>query len=132
MLKKKFKDEYDNGNENDNDNDNFDNELLNLNQQQQRRFEVIDQNFSNRISEMENEIFVKRERLKIENGMLEAERKQLANELMHRETELEASKREHDNLMKKLATIERKLIIGGENMLKKAEKQAQLLEQSNL
>lgn len=33
--------------------------------------------------------------------------------------------------MNKLKQIERKLIVGGENMLEKAEKQARLLEQSN-
>lgn len=39
--------------------------------------------------------------------------------------------RDHDLLMTKLKQIEKKLIIGGENMLEKAEKQARLLEQSN-
>lgn len=110
--------------------ENFDNGIS-LNQQQ-HRFETADQHFRDRISEMKKEIDAKRERLLVEKGMIETEKRQLADELMQREAELEASKQEHDSLMKKLATIERKLIVGGENMLEKAEKQAKLLEQSNL
>lgn len=41
------------------------------------------------------------------------------------------ARRDHDLLMSKLKQIEKKLIVGGENMLEKAEKQARLLEQSN-
>lgn len=104
----------------------------NLNQTLQQRFEAADQHFLGRIAEIELEMAGKRERLSVEKGMIEVERRQLADELMRREAELETSKREHDILMKKLAAIECKLLVGGENMLEKAEKQAQLLEQSNL
>lgn len=45
--------------------------------------------------------------------------------------ELARARKEHDVLMNKLKQIEKKLIVGGENMLEKAEKQARLLEQSN-
>uniref|UniRef100_A0A183EIC3 Cilia- and flagella-associated protein 157 n=1 Tax=Gongylonema pulchrum TaxID=637853 RepID=A0A183EIC3_9BILA len=44
---------------------------------------------------------------------------------------LAQARKEHDSLMNKLKQIEKKLIVGGENMLEKAEKQARLLEQSN-
>lgn len=39
--------------------------------------------------------------------------------------------RDYDLLVSKLKQIEKKIIVGGENMLKKAERQARLLEQSN-
>lgn len=63
--------------------------------------------------------------------MAESERRTLAEELMKKEAELRHSKAEHEQLMSKLASIEKKLIIGGENMLEKAEKQAKLLDESN-
>jgi hypothetical protein len=39
-------------------------------------------------------------------------------------------RKEQDDLQQKLKQLERKLIVGGENLLDKAEKQAVLLEQS--
>lgn len=81
---------------------------------------------------MEAEIEHRRKQLGDERGMAEGERRRLAEELMQKESELANNKAEHERLTSKLAAIERKLIIGGENMLEKAEKQAQLLEQSNV
>jgi kinesin family protein 3/17 len=80
---------------------------------------------------MELDISERRRQLDNERGMAEGERRRLAEELLQKESELANNKAEHERLMQKLASIERKLIIGGENMLEKAEKQAQLLEQSN-
>lgn len=85
-----------------------------------------------KIQVMESEIQKRRKQLDDERGMAEGERRRLAQELMQKESELANSKTEHERLMNKLASIESKLIIGGENMLEKAEKQAQLLEQSNM
>jgi kinesin family protein 3/17 len=39
-------------------------------------------------------------------------------------------RKEQDDLQQKLRQLERKLIVGGENLLDKAAKQAQLLEES--
>lgn len=55
----------------------------------------------------------------------------MAEDLLRREEELSRNKRERDKLLQKLGTIERQIIVGGENMLEKVELQAQLLEQSN-
>ncbi|KAI6215336.1 hypothetical protein M3Y94_00373800 [Aphelenchoides besseyi] len=85
-----------------------------------------------RIRDMEQDIFERRKKLDEERGMAEGERRRLADELVQKERELANSKSEHEKLMNQLALIERKLIVGGENMLEKAEKQAQLLEQSNI
>lgn len=85
-----------------------------------------------KINQMEIDIAERRKQLANERGMAESERRRLAEELIQKESELKNNKTEHDRLMNKLASIERKLIIGGENMLEKAEKQAQLLEQSNM
>jgi kinesin family protein 3/17 len=40
-------------------------------------------------------------------------------------------RKEQDDLQQKLRQLERKLIVGGENLLDKAEKQARLLEESD-
>ncbi|MCP9258198.1 Kinesin-like protein [Dirofilaria immitis] len=56
--------------------------------------------------------------------LADEEREMLAEELRAKEEELAQAHRDHDLLIKKL-------IIGGENMLEKVEKQARLLEQSN-
>ncbi|KAI6177621.1 Kinesin-like protein [Aphelenchoides bicaudatus] len=91
----------------------------------------IGSNWDEKIHQMEQDINSRRQQLDNERGMAEGERRKLAEELLQKESELANNKAEHERLMQKLASIERKLIIGGENMLEKAEKQAQLLEQSN-
>ncbi len=42
------------------------------------------------------------------------------------------NRKEQDDLQQKLRQLERKLIVGGENLLDKAAKQARLLEESEL
>uniref|UniRef100_A0A914P1H3 Uncharacterized protein n=1 Tax=Panagrolaimus davidi TaxID=227884 RepID=A0A914P1H3_9BILA len=80
---------------------------------------------------MEEDIQTKRNQLEKEKGLADAEKRQLAEEILLQEEELRKTKEEHQKLAEKLANIEKKLIVGGENMLEKAEKQAQLLEESN-
>ena len=89
-------------------------------------------NWDERIREMERNIDERRKQLGGERGLAEGERRQLAKELVEKESELAASKAEHERLVSKLASIERTLIVGGENMLEKAEKQARLLADSNM
>lgn len=48
-----------------------------------------------------------------------------------REAELKRARAEHAELRTKLTQMESRLIVGGENMLEKAEEQARLLEESN-
>lgn len=92
---------------------------------------VSNQHWQEKIREMETDIASKRKQLDQEKNMAEGERRKIAEELLQKEEELKRSKNEHEKLMNKLAAIEKKLIIGGENMLEKAEKQARLLEESN-
>ncbi|VDN55210.1 unnamed protein product [Dracunculus medinensis] len=87
--------------------------------------------YDERIIELEKNIELKRNELQRTKGLAEEERNILANELQTREVELARARNEHEELVKKLKQLERKLIFGGENMLEKAEKQARLLEQSN-
>ncbi|KAL3092200.1 hypothetical protein niasHT_023759 [Heterodera trifolii] len=84
-----------------------------------------------RIREIEQSIERGKRKLQEEHGLKEAERRKLAEDLLRREEELSRNKRERDKLLQKLGTIERQIIVGGENMLEKVELQAQLLEQSN-
>ena len=51
--------------------------------------------------------------------------------MLFREVELKRVRSEHESLRNKLSQMESKLIVGGENMLEKAEMQARLLEESN-
>ncbi|EFO18808.1 kinesin-like protein KIF3A [Loa loa] len=87
--------------------------------------------YNDRIEELKKTIEIKRNELQKEKGLADEERSVLAAELRAKEEELAQAHRDHDLLMDKLRQIEKKLIVGGENMLEKAEKQARLLEQSN-
>ncbi|KAK6102539.1 Kinesin-like protein KIF3A [Brugia pahangi] len=87
--------------------------------------------YSDRIEELEKTIEIRKNELKKEKGIADEERETLIAELHVKEEELAQAHRDHDSLMNKLKQIEKKLIVGGENMLEKAEKQARLLEQSN-
>lgn len=89
-------------------------------------------NWDERIREMERNIDERRKQLNSERGLAESERRRYASELMAAEEELAASKAEHERLQSKLASIERTLIVGGENLLEKAEQQAKLLADSNM
>lgn len=55
----------------------------------------------------------------------------LVDDLLCREEELKRNKSEREKLMQKLVAIERQIIVGGENMIEKAERQAQLLDAGN-
>ncbi|KAM3723106.1 Kinesin-like protein KIF3A [Dirofilaria immitis] len=87
--------------------------------------------YSDRIEELERTIEIRRNELQKEKKLADEEREMLAEELRAKEEELAQAHRNHDLLISKLKQIEKKLIIGGENMLEKVEKQARLLEQSN-
>ncbi|KAI1717077.1 kinesin motor domain-containing protein [Ditylenchus destructor] len=88
----------------------------NANTGEKRRLDVANTHYQERINEMEREILAKKKALEEQKGM---------------EEELRNSKRDHEELMNKLTAIEKKLIVGGENMLEKAEQQARLLDESN-
>ncbi|KAL4002681.1 Kinesin motor domain family protein [Acanthocheilonema viteae] len=87
--------------------------------------------YNDHIEELKKTIEIKRNELQKEKGLADEERELLAAELRAKEEELAQAHKDHDLLVNKLKQIEKKLIVGGENMLEKAEKQARLLEQSN-
>ncbi len=55
--------------------------------------------------------------------MAEEERNRAKAELLKHEEELDRAQREHDTMKAKLIALERKIIVGGENLLEKAEEQ---------
>jgi kinesin family protein 3/17 len=55
--------------------------------------------------------------------MAEEERNRAKAELLKHEEELAKAQSEHDAMKAKLIALERKIIVGGENLLEKAEEQ---------
>ena len=71
-----------------------------------------------------------RKRLREEKNLAAEEKTKIQLELEKHETELAQAQKEHDAAKAKLASLEKKIIIGGENLLEKAEEQERLLEES--
>merc|ERR1719369_755463 len=62
--------------------------------------------------------------------MAEEERKKLADNLKEHEVGLASAQAEQDAIKQKLVALEKKIIVGGENLLDKAEEQEKLLDES--
>lgn len=86
---------------------------------------------SNRMAEMQLKIEEERKRLEEQKEMAEEERNQVKADLEKREEEYRKAQQEHGQLMDRLHAIERKVIVGGVDLLQKAEEQEKLLEESN-
>ena len=82
------------------------------------------------IDAMKERIAVERKRLKDEKNMAEEERNKAEDALRRHERELRQAQSDHDAMKAKLAALEKKIIVGGENLLEKAEQQEALLEAS--
>ena len=80
--------------------------------------------------EMKNKIEAEKKRLLEEKDMAEEEKKKLADTLAQHETELVTAQAEQDAIKQKLVALEKKIIVGGENLLEKAEEQERMLEES--
>ena len=65
-----------------------------------------------------------------EKDMAEEERKKLAEDLAEHEAALATAQAEQDAIKQKLISLEKKIIVGGENLLDKAEEQERLLGES--
>ncbi|CAI4232337.1 unnamed protein product [Auanema sp. JU1783] len=87
--------------------------------------------FEKKMQQMEQNLEKEREMLAARSAADDPETKRLIEEMEERELELKRARAEHETLKNKLNQIESKLIVGGENMLEKAEMQARLLEESN-
>ncbi|KHJ99249.1 kinesin motor domain protein [Oesophagostomum dentatum] len=83
-----------------------------------------------RMQEMEQNLEKTREELAGRDEEDDETRK-LVQQMLEREAELKRARAEHAELRAKLSQMESRLIVGGENMLEKAEEQARLLEESN-
>ncbi|KAK6043570.1 kinesin motor domain protein [Cooperia oncophora] len=83
-----------------------------------------------RMQEMEQNLEKTREELAGRN-VEDEETRALVQQMLEREAELKRARAEHAELRAKLSQMESRLIVGGENMLEKAEEQARLLEESN-
>ncbi|XP_014779765.1 kinesin-like protein KIF3A [Octopus bimaculoides] len=68
--------------------------------------------------------------LEEKKDMAEEERNQMKESLDEKENELKRYQEEQDQLQQKLSAIEKKIIVGGENLLEKAEEQERLLGES--
>ena len=62
--------------------------------------------------------------------MAEEEKNKIKVELKTQEDELAKAQLEHDSIKSKLMALEKKIIVGGENLLEKAEEQERLLDVS--
>uniref|UniRef100_A0A8C5PMC5 Kinesin-like protein n=1 Tax=Leptobrachium leishanense TaxID=445787 RepID=A0A8C5PMC5_9ANUR len=82
--------------------------------------------------EMQARIDEERKALEAKLDMEEEERNKARAELEKREKDLFKAQQEHQSLLEKLSTLEKKVIVGGVDLLAKAEEQEKLLEESNL
>ena len=80
--------------------------------------------------EIKTKIEEEKKRLEEEKDMAEEERKKLADNLADHEAALAKAQAEQDAIKQKLVALEKKIIVGGENLLEKAEEQERLLEES--
>lgn len=72
----------------------------------------------------------KKKRNKTKTDAAETEKELLAAKALESETELKRAKTEQESLLTKLQTLENKILVGGENLLEKADAQEKLLEAS--
>ena len=75
---------------------------------------------------------IEQERLELlgKKDLAQSERDKAQQELERRENEIKKAQEQHDALEQKLAALQNKVIVGGVNLLEKAEEQERLLEES--
>uniref|UniRef100_A0A673C1U9 Kinesin-like protein n=1 Tax=Sphaeramia orbicularis TaxID=375764 RepID=A0A673C1U9_9TELE len=81
--------------------------------------------------EMQAKIEEERKALEAKLDMEEEERNKARAELEKREKDLLKAQQEHHILLEKLSALEKKVIVGGVDLLAKAEEQEKLLQESN-
>ncbi|XP_076059316.1 kinesin-like protein 64D isoform X2 [Oratosquilla oratoria] len=82
------------------------------------------------VEAMQKKIEEEKKMLEERKDLEEEERNKLKENLGKHEKELKKAQKEHDALKQRLQGLERKILIGGENLLEKAEEQERLLEES--
>ncbi|KAK7495339.1 hypothetical protein BaRGS_00013521, partial [Batillaria attramentaria] len=83
-----------------------------------------------KMAEIQAKIDADRKALESKKDMAEEERNKVKADLDKKENELKKYKDEQEQLEHKLSAIQRKIIVGGENLLEKAEEQERMLEES--
>ncbi|XP_044136759.1 kinesin-like protein KIF3A isoform X2 [Bufo gargarizans] len=84
-----------------------------------------------KMAEMQARIDEERKVLEAKLDMEEEERNRARAELEKREKDLLKAQQEHQSLLEKLSSLEKKVIVGGVDLLAKAEEQEKLLDESN-
>ncbi|CAD5114686.1 DgyrCDS3731 [Dimorphilus gyrociliatus] len=79
---------------------------------------------------IQRQIDADRKKLEEQKDMAIEEKSKIEHDLNEKERELMKAEEEQKNIKDKLAQIEKKIIVGGENLLEKAEEQERLLEES--
>lgn len=93
--------------------------------------EDIDFDAGNSKEELQNIMEKKKSRKgEAKNDAAESEKELLAANVVEREKELLRAKIEQESLLTKLQTLENKILVGGENLLEKADAQEKLLDAS--
>lgn len=91
----------------------------------------VDVDAENSKEELQNKMEKKKKRKnKAKTDEAESEKELLAAKVLERESELKRTKTEQETLLTKLQTLENKILVGGENLLEKADAQEKLLEAS--
>ncbi|KAK7097398.1 kinesin-like protein KIF3A isoform X2 [Littorina saxatilis] len=83
-----------------------------------------------KMTEIQAKIDADRRALESKKDMAEEEKNKVKEDLDKKENELKKYKDEQELLENKLAAIQKKIIVGGENLLEKAEEQERMLEES--
>lgn len=83
-----------------------------------------------KMAQIQSKIEQDRKMLESKKDMAEEERNKVKGDLEEKEMELKKFQEEQDQLTNKLAALEKKIIVGGENLLEKAEEQERMLEES--
>nr|CAH8847563.1 unnamed protein product [Trichobilharzia regenti] len=83
-----------------------------------------------KMAEIQRMIEADRRKLEEQKDMAVEERNRIQQHLEEKENELKQTKETRNNLMKRMEALQSRIIVGGENLLEKAEAQEKLLEQS--
>ncbi|CAH8530789.1 unnamed protein product [Heterobilharzia americana] len=83
-----------------------------------------------KMAEIQRMIEADRRKLEEQKDMALEERNRVQQHLETKENELKQAKEIRNNLMKRMEALQSRIIVGGENLLEKAEAQEKLLEQS--
>ncbi|CAH8847748.1 unnamed protein product [Trichobilharzia szidati] len=83
-----------------------------------------------KMAEIQRIIEADRRKLEEQKDMAVEERNRIQQHLEEKENELKQTKETRNNLMKRMEALQSRIIVGGENLLEKAEAQEKLLEQS--